>query len=64
MEEEWSKYRAPDRTSGILDVIFAEKNVAAAESLEKAMPTIRSINHKFMLLAAPKFAELVKKLWE
>lgn len=63
MQEEWWRYRAGDHTSGVLDAIFAERNQAAAARLEKVIPVIKEMNHKFMLLAAPRFAELVREVW-
>jgi hypothetical protein len=63
MQQEWLRYRSGEDKSGILDLIFAEKNQAAAERLEKVLPVIKEMNTKFMLLAAPKFAELVRRDW-
>ena len=62
MTERWARFRAPDRT-GILDAIFAGKSEADADRLSSVLPEIRDMNNRFMLLAAPRFAELVREVW-
>jgi hypothetical protein len=62
MTEKWSKFRTPDRT-GILDAIFAGRSEADADRLSSVLPEIREMNNRFMLLAAPRFAELVREVW-
>lgn len=64
IQQEWRRYRSADRNSGILDQIFAEKSAAAAERMERILPEVRELNARFMFLAAPRFAELVRELWD